>query len=87
MRNVACRLKLLERLKVHPTFHVSFLKEFHEDENEPGRSKMAKTSLIIRKQFEEDVNGILDHIVLRQSKNIRTKFLILWKGNLESEAI
>ena len=31
IRNVAYKLKLLERLKLHPTFHVSFLKPYHQD--------------------------------------------------------
>nr|CAN72970.1 hypothetical protein VITISV_018183 [Vitis vinifera] len=30
-QKVAYMLKLLERLKLHPTFHVSFLKTYHED--------------------------------------------------------
>ena len=28
---VAYMLKLLERLKLHPIFHVNFLKPYHED--------------------------------------------------------
>ena len=28
---VSYKLKLLERLKLHPSFHVSFLKPYHED--------------------------------------------------------
>jgi hypothetical protein len=39
VRRVAYRLKLLNWLKVHPTFHVSFLKPFDQDELVEGRNK------------------------------------------------
>jgi hypothetical protein len=37
---VAYKLKLLEMLKLHPTFHDSYLKPFHEDLED---SKMGKS--------------------------------------------
>jgi hypothetical protein len=37
--NVTYLLKLLERLKVQPTFHVSLLKPYHEDLEEPTCNK------------------------------------------------
>ena len=37
--NVAYKLKLLERLEIHPTIHVSFLKLYHEDSEDPARNE------------------------------------------------
>ncbi|MBT1582503.1 hypothetical protein KK473_28330, partial [Klebsiella pneumoniae] len=52
--NVAYKLKLLERLKVHPTFHVSFLKPYYEDQD-TARAQKNKAPPTIRKQFGREV--------------------------------
>ena len=36
---VAYKLKLHERLQIHPTIHVSFLKPYHGDEQDPTRNE------------------------------------------------
>ena len=58
-------LKLLERLKLHPTFHVSFLKSYHEDLDAE------------RVQFDQEGEKILDHRTMGHSrKNRQTYFLV-----------
>lgn len=55
---VAYKLKLPKRLKLHTSFHVSFLKPYHED-LDLDRVQVKRPFLNIRKEFSEDIVSIL----------------------------
>ena len=63
--HVAYMLKLLERLKLHPTFHVSFLKSYHEDLDAE------------RVQFDQEVEKILDHRTMGHSRKDRQTYFLV----------
>lgn len=44
----AYKLKLLDRLKLYPTFHVSLLKKFHVD-NDMNKDQRKRAPLQVRK--------------------------------------
>ena len=77
---MAYKLLLPERLKIHPTFHVSFLKPYYED-NTPSRVQAKKAPPTIRVQPDCEIEAILDHRTLRANKkNMHVQYLVRWKG-------
>lgn len=56
---LAYRLNLNERIKVHPVFHVSFLKPYHEDPSDPSRGVSWREPPTICAQLGRKIDKIL----------------------------
>ncbi|RVW86084.1 Transposon Tf2-12 polyprotein [Vitis vinifera] len=84
---VSYRVQLPPRLKIHPVFHVSYLKPYHEDKDDPSRglSKRAPTAVVT--SYDKEVEHILaDRVIRRRGGPPATEYLVKWKGLPESEA-
>ena len=82
---MAYKLKLPERLKLHPTFHVSFLKTYHHDPS-PNRVQAKRNPPMIRVKFDKEIESIFPDREMGNWKNKWIQYLIHWKGTLVSEA-
>ncbi|KAG8365883.1 hypothetical protein BUALT_Bualt17G0018300 [Buddleja alternifolia] len=52
---------LLDRLKIHPTIHVTFLKKYHEDALDETPKQAMHAPSVIRQEFDKKVHRILKH--------------------------
>ena len=84
---VAYKLKLPEKLQIHPTVHVSFLKPYHRDEQDPARNEARCAPPTVMVQFDHEMDRILNKKVTGNVKggNMITYYLVKWKGAAETK--
>ncbi|PKI61780.1 hypothetical protein CRG98_017830 [Punica granatum] len=85
--NVAYKVELPKKLKLHPVFHVSMLKPFKEDKEDPSRAESSRAPIGAKAAYDQDVEQILvDRVVRKRWCKPKREYLIKWKGLPESEA-
>jgi hypothetical protein len=78
------KLELPENLRVHPTFHVSFLKLVSRDASRPNRENNSRPPPdLVHNEPEFEVEAVLK---LRQLRGREREYLIKWKGYHSIEA-
>ncbi|RVW88339.1 Transposon Ty3-I Gag-Pol polyprotein [Vitis vinifera] len=84
---VSYRVELSSRLKIHPVFHASYLKPYHEDKDDPSRGLYKRAPTAVVTSYDKEVEHIIaDRIIRRRGVPPATEYLVKWKGLPESEA-
>ncbi|KAE8649329.1 hypothetical protein Csa_015359 [Cucumis sativus] len=83
----AYRLELLPRLKIHNVFHVSMLKLFYEDKEDPSISESSRAPTCMISEFNRKIKEILvERKIRRREVPSYNEYLIAWEGLRENEA-
>ncbi|KAJ4699844.1 Ty3/gypsy retrotransposon protein [Melia azedarach] len=84
---VSYRVLLPPKLKIHPVFHVSMLKPYHGDEEDPSRGESKRAPTAVVTSFDKEVECILaDRRVRKRGVPNYNEYFVKWKGLPESEA-
>lgn len=88
IKKLAYRLTLSSHLEMHTVFHVSLLKPFYPDKDDPSRGESKSAPTAITTVTEREAEEILAHRVIprRGVHRSYTEYFVKWRGHPESEA-
>ena len=74
-------------IKDHPVFHVSMLKPYHKDTEDPDRGKSSRAPARIRMEFDKEAEEMIADRTVREANNHpRLEYFVKWKGLSDSES-
>ncbi|RVW77951.1 hypothetical protein CK203_048235 [Vitis vinifera] len=77
---VSYKVELPPRLKIHPIFHVSYLKPYHKDKDDPSQGFSKRTPTTITTSYDNEVEYIIaDRVIKRRGVPLATEYLVKWK--------
>ncbi|OIT19222.1 hypothetical protein A4A49_62090, partial [Nicotiana attenuata] len=86
---ISFRLDMPHHLKIHPVFHASQLKPYHEDMDDAERGQSSRAQIFITPSaIDKKIEAIIDHQLVRGKGwgNSSAQFLVHWKGQSPEEA-
>ena len=87
VENVAYRVQLSPTVKYYLVFHVSMLKPYHKNTEDPNRGKSSRSPAGIRMEFDKEAEKIIGDRTVREANNHpRLEYFVKWKGLPDSES-
>ena len=78
---VSYKVELPPRLKIHPVFHVSNLKPYHEDKEDPSQGISTRAPTAVVTSYHKEVDYVMvDRVMRKNNFQPYTECLVKWKG-------
>ena len=77
---ISYKLELPPHLRIHPVFHASVLKPYHEDKDDPSRNKSQRAPITVTASHDQEIETIIDYQAKRKrGQQASAMFLVHWK--------
>ena len=84
---VSYKVELPPRLKIHSVFHVSYLKPYREDKDDPSQGFSKRALTVVVTSYDKKGEHIITYrVIIRRGVPPATEYLVKWKRLPESEA-